>query len=34
MLLSEYLNEHVQETYRGPELEVFIMQLDISPRDY
>ncbi len=34
MLLSEYLNENVQETYKGPELEVFVMQLDISPRDY
>lgn len=33
MLLSEYLNEHIQETYKGPELEVFIMQLDISPRE-
>lgn len=34
MLLSEYLNEHIQETYKGPELEVFVMQLDISPRGY
>ena len=34
MLLSEYLNEHIQETYKGPELEVFVMQLDISPRGF
>ena len=34
MLLSEYLNEHIQETYRGPELEVFVMQLDMPLREY
>lgn len=34
ILLSEYLNQNIQETYKGPELEIFVMQLDISPRDY
>jgi len=34
MLLSEFLNEHIQETYRGPELEVFVMQLDMPLREY
>lgn len=29
VILSEHLDKHIQETYFAPELEVFVMQLDI-----
>lgn len=29
IILSEYLDKHIQETFFTPELDVFVMQLDI-----
>ena len=29
ILITEHLNKHIKDTYYAPELEVFVMQLDI-----
>lgn len=29
VILSEYLDKHIQETFFAPELDIFVMQLDI-----
>lgn len=34
ILLAEFLNKHVQKSYLGRELEVFVMQLDVPFQEF